>query len=350
MNMWQELYGRAASGGPKITAVAPMADVTDRAYRYHMLDQSGYGAIDVLWTEFVAVDGLVSRGRYQLLRDLQYSAVEQPKLVAQIFGSNPDKFREVIPLIISLGYRAIDINMGCPDRSINKQGAGACLIQTPELAAEIVRVCKSVAGDIPISVKTRIGWSRDESSTWIPGLLDAGIDALTIHARTRSELSDYPPHWDTMQSICQLAEPYHIPVIANGGILNVSEGQRICIETGAHGYMVGKGTFGNPYFFKYGGAMPEKGTRLQSALDHFKLYYEWVYAGTGPDYSAKNFVFGDQFMSVPENVHGKSLELMKKNFRCYLTDWPGAAELRAEIMAEKTYEKIVEILEREIQK
>jgi tRNA-dihydrouridine synthase len=325
-----------------------MADVTDRAYRFHLLQESGYDAIDVLWTEFVAVDGLVSRGKYQLMRDLQYSSIEQPKLVAQIFGGNPDKFGEAVSMIVDLGYQAIDINMGCPDKSINKQGAGACMIQHPDNAVAVIAAAKAAAGNIPISVKTRIGWSRDESRTWIPQLLDAGIDALTIHARTRSEMSDYPPHWDIMRNIVEMAQPYSIPVVANGGILTTTDGDRICTETGAHGYMVGKGTFGNPYFFKYGGIMPDKKQRLESALLHLRLYYEWVYTGTGPDYAAKNFVFGDTEILVPENVHGKSLELMKKNFRCYITDWSGASELRAEIMNEKTFDGLVAIFEREI--
>jgi tRNA-dihydrouridine synthase len=271
------------------------------------------------------------------MRDLQYTQTEKPKLIAQVFGSNPEKFTTVIPEIIDLGYTAIDINMGCPDRSINRQGAGACLIQTPELAAEIVKTCKSVAGNIPISVKTRIGWSRDESESWIPMLLDSGIDALTIHARTRAELSGCPAHWDVLESIVKLAEPYNIPVMANGGILTLDQAADVCRETGAHGYMVGKATFGNPYFFKLGGPQPDKLTRLQSSLEHLRLYYKWIYPEIGPDQIITDLVFGD-----------KTLELMKKNFRCYITDWPGSNELRNEIMLEKTYTGLVAILEREI--
>ena len=221
-----------------------MADVTDRAYRLHVLNESGYEQVDVLWSEFVAVDGLASRGRFQLLRDLQYSSIEQPKLVAQIFGANPEKFREVVPMIVDLGFTAIDINMGCPDKTINKQGAGACLIQTPELATSCIAACKQAAGNVPVSVKTRIGWSSDESDTWIPALLDAGIDALSIHARTRRELSDCEPHWDVLSNIVDLAKPYKIPVLANGGILTTQAGNEVCKQTGAHGYMIGKASFG----------------------------------------------------------------------------------------------------------
>jgi tRNA-dihydrouridine synthase len=349
MHIWQRLYQRAAQGGPNITALAPMADVTDRAYRNHILNESGFDAVDLLWTEFVAVDGLASRGKYQLMRDLQYTTTEQPKLIAQIFGSNPEKFKTVIPEIINLGYTAIDINMGCPDRSINRQGAGACLIQTPELAAEIVRVCKDSAGNVPISVKTRIGWNSDESESWIPTLLDAGIDALTVHARTRSELSLPPAHWDVLEKIVAMSQPYQIPVLANGGIITSVQGDDVCRQSGAHGYMVGKATFGNPYFFRLGGTMPDKKSRLQSALNHLILYHDWIFRETGPGQICTDLVFGEHSITSPEIIHGKSLELMKKNFRCYITDWPGSNELRNEIMLEKAFEGLVAILQREIQ-
>ena len=322
MHMWQRLYNRVVDGGEYITALAPMADVTDRAYRYmvakHSRMQEVGGGPDVLWTEFVSCDGLCSRGQDQLLRDLQYGEFENANLVAQIFGSHPDKFTETAQLLLMLGYQSVDINMGCPDQSINKQGAGACLIQTPELAQDIIRATKAGAPTLPVSVKTRIGWSRDESDTWIPTLLDAGIDALTIHARTRKELSDYPPHWDVFERIVKMAEPYRIPVLANGGIMNLSQGDELCRQTGAHGMMIGKASFGNPWLFDR--ARGEQGVsvldRLLAAREHTQLYADLVAQTISPDSAVSYFRFGSSERAVSQAVRGKSLNLMKKNFRC----------------------------------
>lgn len=332
-----------------ITTLAPMADVTDRAYRrmvatYSRMGQSD-GGPDVLWTEFVSCDGLCSRGRDHLLRDLQYGQFEADNLVAQIFGSNPETFTETARMVAGLGYQAIDINMGCPDRSINKQGAGACLIQTPSLAQDVVRATRAGAPGIPVSVKTRIGWSHDESDVWIPALLDAGIDALIIHARTRKELSDYPPHWDVLERIVRMVESYHIPVIANGGIMTMSDGVQVCRQTGAHGVMVGKATFGNPWFFDGARDDGQVGIRerLLAAREHTILYRDLVHASVGPGMQIEQLVFGDRKFPVSDVVRGKSMSLMKKNFRCYINGFPHAAELRERLMSADTADEIIAV-------
>lgn len=362
MNLWQELYKRVNAGGHPITAVAPMADVTDRAYRRMVAQYSRMGeprgGPDVLWTEFVSCDGLCSRGQDQLLRDLQYGEFEQRNLVAQIFGSNPEKFTETARLLAELGYEAVDINMGCPDQTINKQGAGACLIQTPELAQQIIRATRAGLGSIPLSVKTRVGWSRDESETWIPALLDAGIDALSIHARTRKELSDFPPHWDILEKIVKMAEPYNIPVLANGAIMTYDQGLEVCRQTGAHGMMIGKATFGNPWWFDSarsgGGTRGETSVsireRLFAAREHTLLYAQLVHQNIGPDESVQQFTFGAIHRPVSQLVRGKSLNLMKKNFRCYINGFPNAAELREQLMIASDLGEIVAILDDAIEK
>lgn len=345
------------AGDRLITAVAPMADVTDRAYRRMVSKYSRIGEVgggpDLLWTEFVSCDGLCSRGQDQLLRDLQYGEFEQENLIAQIFGSNPEKFTETARLITSLGYQAVDINMGCPDQTINKQGAGACLIQTPELAQQIIRATRAGLGGIPLSVKTRVGWSRDESETWIPALLDAGIDALSIHARTRKELSDFPPHWDILEKIVRMAEPYKIPVLANGAILTYDQGLEVCKQTGAHGMMIGKATFGNPWWFNVsrqaditrGENVLSIRERLLAAREHTLLYAELVHQNIGPEEAVKEFEFGLLRRPVTVSVRGKSLNLMKKNFRCYINGFPHAAELRERLMAAVGTGEVIAVLD-----
>lgn len=142
------------------------------------------GEAHVFWTEFVSCDGLCSRGRETLLRDFLFTKIERP-IVAQVFGATPKNFYEAARLVVSLGFDGIDINMGCPDRAVLGQGAGAALIRTPELAREIIVATKegiaSTGSTIPLSVKTRTGFDSDEIDTWIPMLLDAKFDALTIH-------------------------------------------------------------------------------------------------------------------------------------------------------------------------
>ncbi len=162
--------------------LAPMADVSDAAFRRII---TKYGKPDVLWTEFVSADGLCSPGRKVLIRDLEFSRAEKP-IVAQLFSSNPDKMREAAALCQKLGFDGIDINMGCPDRGIEKQGCGAAMIKDPKVAREIIRAAKEGAPKLPISVKTRIGYNKNEIATWVPELLKENIAALTIHCRTRN--------------------------------------------------------------------------------------------------------------------------------------------------------------------
>lgn len=331
--------------------LAPMADVTDRAYRHMVMHHSrarqpGSNLVAV-WTEFVSADGLCSRGQQQLLRDLQYHENEHP-IIAQIFGSNPSTMLQAASLVTKLGFDGIDINMGCPDTTINKQGAGACLIRNPQLAKEIIRAAQSgVDGKIPVSVKTRIGWSTDESETWIPAILETGIDALTIHARTRSEMSDYPPHWDTMQRIVEIARPYNIPVIANGGIMSWANGIDICNQTGADGYMVGKGTFGTPWFFD---TNREKGSitvqeRITAAIQHTQLYEQWIMTDYTPNTQSPCLVFGKTKIQTTESIRGKPFHIMRKNFRAYINGFDGAQEVRRELMDTTTPRDAIYVLE-----
>src|SRR3990167_3175849 len=147
-----------------IMALAPMADVTDCAFRQII---AKYGKPDVFFTEFVSVDGLCSPGREKLLIDLKYGENERP-IVAQIFGSKPENFEKVARMLVEMGFDGIDINMGCPVKKILNQQSCSALIKTPELAKEIIIATKRGAPGLPVSVKTRIGFSRmEEADTWI---------------------------------------------------------------------------------------------------------------------------------------------------------------------------------------
>lgn len=183
--------------------LAPMADVTDCAFRKVI---SKYGKPDVFWTEFVSADGLAhEKAREKLLIDFKYDKDEHP-IVAQIFGGNPDNIEAAARLCAELGFDGVDINMGCPDRAIERQCAGSGMIKNPKLAREVIRAAKRGAPDLPISVKTRLGYNKNEINTWVRELLEEDIAVLSMHLRTRKEMSKVPAHWELMKDIVAIRD------------------------------------------------------------------------------------------------------------------------------------------------
>lgn len=294
-------------------ALAPMAGVTDTVFRQIIARR---GKPDVFWTEFVSCDGLVSRGRDVLLRDLSFSPIERP-IVAQVFGANPRNFFEAARCVASLGFDGIDINMGCPDKAVLKQGAGAGLIRTPTLAREIIRATKEGAGTLPVSVKTRIGWNSNEVETWVPTILEAGIAALTVHVRTKAEMSDVPAHWTILPRIVEMARGTGTTILGNGDVKDLADGRMKARETGADGIMLGRAVFGNPWLFRGEGFRPDKEEKLLALLEH-TLLYESTWGA------------------------GKSFDLMKKHYKAYVNGFSGAARLRARLMKCRNGEEVSE--------
>ncbi|MDP3958264.1 MAG: tRNA-dihydrouridine synthase family protein, partial [bacterium] len=233
-------------------ALAPMADVTDTAFRALIAEKSEHGELhggpDVFWTEFVSVDGLLSPGEDALLKDLEFTDREHP-IVAQIFGAKPENFREAAKLIATLGFDGIDINMGCPDRSVEKQGAGANLIKNPKLAQEIIRAAMEGAGSLPVSVKTRIGYHQENLEEWLGILLETRPAAITVHARTRKEMSKVAARWEEVARAAALAKGTGTLIIGNGDVKDLADAEAKAKETGADGVMLGRAIFGNPWLF-----------------------------------------------------------------------------------------------------
>src|SRR3990172_4105371 len=193
MNFWRNLER-------PIIALAPMADVTDPAFRRII---AKYGKPDVLWTEFVSADGLFLGGYDALIKALDFTQAERP-IVAQFFTSNADMMRKAASLAKDLGFDGIDINMGCPDKRIERRGAGATLMKYPERAQAIIRAAKEGAGNVPLSVKTRLGWNDNELETLLPALLEVEPAVITIHARTRKELSLVPARWEHIERAVEI--------------------------------------------------------------------------------------------------------------------------------------------------
>ncbi|MDD5605739.1 MAG: tRNA-dihydrouridine synthase [Patescibacteria group bacterium] len=290
-----------------ILALAPMADVTDFAYRELF---AKLGKPDVMWTEFVSCDGLAnSQGRKALVKNLRFSQIQRP-IVAQLFGSNPDTFFTAAQLIRKLGFDGIDINMGCPEKSICQAGSGAALFNQPALAQEIVAQTKRGAGELPVSVKIRTGYTQADLEPWINTLIKAKPVAIIVHARTKREMSKVPADWAMLGRVVKkLRKKYstrQLPLIlGNGDVQTVVEAEAKAKQYALDGVMVGRATFGNPWFFQ---PKPISQRELFCTLViHAKLY---------------------------EKTTGrfKPFDLMKKHFKAYISGFKGAKELRLKLM------------------
>lgn len=299
--------------------LAPMADVTDAAFRKLI---AKYGKPDVMWTEFVSADGLFLGGREALLRDLMYSEEERP-IVAQFFTGNPERMKQAAKLGVELGFDGIDINMGCPDRSIEKQGAGAAHIKEPERAAEVIEAAKEGAGDVPVSVKTRIGYTKNEIETWIPALLSAHPSVLTVHLRTRKEMSKVPAHWEFTKDILRLRDK-HSPatlVFGNGDVMSIPQAKEKITDTGCDGIMLGKGIFGNPWLFNREVQKEDLSVQeiLRVMVEHTRLFEELL----------------------PE----KNFAIMKKHYKAYANGFSGAKEFRMKLMKAQNADEVEKFTE-----
>lgn len=328
---WQKLIDEKLLLGETLTVVAPMADVTDIAFRTMIARYSKPYGPDVMWTEFVSADGLNSPGREVLKRDLEFTDIERP-IVAQLFTSTPENMRKAAALCYELGFDGIDINMGCPDKSIEKQGAGAAHMKDWKRAQEVIRAAQEGAQGLPVSVKTRIGYNKVEFMEWLPKILECNIPALTIHLRTRKEMSLVDAHWDLMPEVVKLVrgmtgelQDGGTIILGNGDVKSVTQGKALAKETGCDGVMVGRGIFGTPWFFDEESCNKGKSVeeRLRICVEHTKLYEEKL---------------GDI----------KSFAIMKKHFKAYVNGFDGAKEFRVELMecmnAKEVEEKVTTFL------
>lgn len=311
MNFWDNLK-------KPIFVLAPMADVTDAAFRRII---AKYGKPDVTWTEFVSADGLsraAPEGKKKLLKDLEYTDAERP-IVAQLFTSNPEYMFNAAKLCKELGFDGIDINMGCPDQGVNRQGAGAALIKDPARAREVIRAAKDGASGLPVSVKTRLGWNMDELEVWLPELLAEKPVLVTVHARTRKEMSKVPARWERVKRAVEIRNELGSKtlIFGNGDARDIAHARELIHETGADGVMLGRAIFGNPWLFSE--KVPTLEEKLRVMVEHTKLFEELLGG-------VKNF------------------NIMKKHYRAYVKDFDGATELRARLMETQSAREVERIV------
>lgn len=346
-------------------ALAPMADVTDPAFRRVI---AACGKPDVTWTEFVSADGLALAPetpragesiapRQKLIGDLQFSPAERP-IVAQIFSSNLEHVEAAARLCALMGYDGVDINMGCPDKSIERQGCGSAMIKTPEVALAVVEAAKRGAGDVPVSVKTRLGYGKDILEEWLPALLSARPAAVTVHARTRKELSAVPARWGRVADAVKIRDEWSaangIPadgrtlIIGNGDIRSLEDARAKAIESGADGAMVGRAVLGNPWFFAEADPLRRFSPFFQSedyAHKHGGAAAEGQAIEITPELVARRLeTLATHIELFAELLPWKNFATMKKHFKAYVSGWRGAKELRERLMACGSGEEAVKVL------
>ncbi|MFI3226297.1 MAG: tRNA dihydrouridine synthase DusB [Clostridia bacterium] len=223
--------------------LAPMAGVTDKAFRYICKEQGA--ALTV--SEMISAKALTFNDKKTL--SLMEKCDNENPYVVQTFGSDPDIFKQAIPMIIEASKcDIIDINMGCPAPKITTNGEGSALMKTPELAEKLIKAAVSVS-TVPITVKFRKGFTNLEQNYLDFGKMaeQAGASAVCLHGRTRTEMYSGHADWD---SIAKLKQSVSIPVIANGDVVNGESARDILTQTGADFAMIGRGTFGNPFIFE----------------------------------------------------------------------------------------------------
>ncbi|GIW61651.1 MAG: putative tRNA-dihydrouridine synthase 2 [Patescibacteria group bacterium] len=295
-NFWQKL--------PKpIFALAPMENVTDTVFRRIIIS---CGRPSVVFTEFTNVDGLFSRGSEIVNKRLIFTKEESP-IVAQIWGVNPENYFKAAKLIKEKGFQGIDINMGCPDRSVIKKGVCSALINNRSLAKEIIEATKEGAENLPVSVKTRIGFQNIITEDWIGFLLEQDLACITIHARTVKELSKVPAHWDEIKKAVKLKDninPKTI-IIGNGDIGSYEEAIKKINLYEVDGVMIGRGVFHDPWIFNpsHHGADVTFDEKIKKFKEHIELFEK---------------TWGEE----------KPFHEMKKLFKCYINGIKNATIIR----------------------
>jgi len=312
VNFWEKLK-------KPFTVLAPMEDVTGFVFREIIAETA---RPDIFFTEFTNVTGLLSEGKEYVERRLKYSEKQRP-IVAQIWGSEPKDYYEAAKYIVSLGFDGIDINMGCPQKAVVKHKSGAALIKYPELTKEIVEATKKGGSGLPISVKTRIGYDKVETTQWATHLLKQGLAALTIHGRTRKQMSKGKADWKEIKKAVEIKNEIapNTLIVGNGDVNNAKEAEEKAKEYGVDGVMIGRGVFTNPWAFEKEAKEHSKKEYLRLLLKHTKLFEE---------------TWGEK----------KNFAIMKKFFKIYVRDFDGASELRQKLMECENYTQVKNLVEK----
>ncbi len=311
-NFWQDL--------PKpFFILAPMEAVTDIVFRHVV---SAAAKPDVFFTEFVNASSFCNpKGQHSTRDRLAFTNDEDP-IVAQIWGNKPDEFTIMSQSLAKMGFAGVDINMGCPDKSVVKNGSGSGLIRTPELARQLIANAKS--SGLPISVKTRIGDRQvDEWHDWIQFLLQQDLVNLTVHLRTRKEMTKVPAHWELIPEIIKLRDEISPKTLItiNGDITDRQTGEELAKKYNIDGIMIGRGVFSSPFAF-------EKSSHKHPRDEYIKLLNLQL----------------DLHDKYSEELGPRKFDPLKRYFKIYIRDFSGASELRDKLMHTKTTDEVRKLI------
>ncbi|MBI1857203.1 tRNA-dihydrouridine synthase [Candidatus Saccharibacteria bacterium] len=299
--------------------LAPMDDVTDTVFRQVI---AGCAPPDVFFTEFVNVDALQSAGRTATLPRLLHTPAEKP-LIAQIWGKTPENYYKSAQDMVAMGFDGIDINMGCPVKDVVRNGCCSALINNRGLAAEIIQATKDGAGSLPISVKTRLGYHNIDYS-WHEFLFEQNLNALSIHGRTRKQMSKVPANWEAIGEIVKLRDKISptTKIIGNGDVSTRAQGMELAARYSLDGIMIGRGVFNNPFVFSSEDIWQTYSPRQRKDLyaKHVKLF-------------AKTWKNNE-----------KPLVVLNKFCKIYINGFDGAKELREKLMQTKTTNELLALL------
>ena len=311
-NFWSEL--------PRpFFILAPMEDVTDIVFR-HVVSEAARP--DVFFTEFTNTESYCHpEGIHSVRGRLTFSEDEQP-MVAHIWGDKPEQFRKMSIGLKEMGFKGIDLNMGCPVANVAKKGKGSGLILRPERAAEIIQATKE--GGLPVSVKTRLGYYEiDEWKDWLKHVFEQDIANLSIHLRTRREMSKVDAHWELIEAIKTMRDEIapHTLLTINGDIPDRQKGLELANKYGVDGVMIGRGIFHNPFAFE---KEPREHTS-EELLDLFRLHLSLY-----EKYS---------------NEETQQFKALRRFFKIYVRGIKGARQLRHQLMSTETVDEARALLD-----
>lgn len=327
--------------------LAPMDDVTDSAFRRVV---ASCAAPDLFYTEFVNVDGLQSPGRPKLAKKVKVVSDEERPIFAQLWGKDPESFRKTAAELVEAGFAGIDLNMGCPAKSEVANGTCSALIKDRPLAHEIIEATKAGVADaaaklgseaVPVSVKTRLGFNEIDL-TWHEFLLEHNLDMLTVHGRTRKEMSKVPAHWDEIGKVRQLRDTMlaegritlNTLIVGNGDVQNRQHGSLLAEQYGLDGIMIGRGLFHDPFAFAPGSPWLSIG-----AVDRIELFARHI------RWFEETWRVADEHNDDGTPRYERAIITLNKFCKIYINGFDGAKELREQLMNANSTRELLSILD-----
>jgi tRNA-dihydrouridine synthase len=314
MNIYQKIKEKEGY----ISVLAPMEGVTDSVFRQVLCD---IGKPDLFFTEFLNVEGFCSKGREKVMHRLKFSEREKP-IVVQLWGNVPEYYLETVKYVKTLKPDGVDINIGCSVRDVLSGGRCSALIKEKGLVKEIIEAVRSEAGDIPVSVKTRLGYDEIDIEGWIGFLLKLNLDLITVHGRLSKEGYSTPSRWDDITKCVKLRDEISPKtlIIGNGDVKTLKQGKEYVEKYRVDGFMVARGILNNPWLF----SGRDKGEitreeRIEVLVKHLRLF-EKTWDGTKPFNSQKKYI------------------------KAYINNFKGANELRKELMATSSVKEVAQVL------